>query len=59
MDYKDVLDQAVINERYRTLREVREAITKISTTDSYYAYENAKVWLKTEALRAITRLETP
>jgi hypothetical protein len=32
VDYKDVLEQAVANERHRVLREVRERVEKLKTT---------------------------
>lgn len=32
VDYKDVLDQAVINERHRILREIRARVGRIQTT---------------------------
>lgn len=40
VDYKDVLDQAVENERWQVLRELRRAIETIDTTKPGIGYRD-------------------
>jgi hypothetical protein len=58
VDYKDVLEQAVANERWRVLREVIRAVEAVPTSDSHYAYRDIKIDMKRDVLAAIKRLET-
>ena len=38
VDYADVLRQAVLNERYRLLRSVRESVERLDITRAGYSY---------------------
>lgn len=47
VDYADVLRQAVANERYRVLREVRNAVAKVPTEDLNYRDINIRTYRST------------
>jgi hypothetical protein len=61
VDYADVLRQAVENERFRVLREVRERVGKIATTKenarSYSRDDRTANDFKREVLREIDYIE--
>ena len=61
VDYADVLRQAVVNERHRVLREVRERVEKIKTTKerdrSYSSDPRPASDFKRDVLREIDNTE--
>lgn len=64
VDYKDVMDQAVINERLRVIRKAREAVEETATRrdrDSYsYSRDNRSAEeFQRDVLAILDRLETP
>lgn len=61
VDYSDVLAQAVANERFKTLREVRSRVDSIATstasrTDYWKSDDRSAYDVKTDVLEAIDRL---
>lgn len=61
VDYADVLAQAVANERWRVLREVRERVDSIATstpskTHAWSSDDRTARAVKEDALKAIDRL---
>ena len=63
IDYADVLEQAVENERWRIIREISQGLEKIETiqpADTYYRRDNrsAKDFQK-DALALVARLGKP
>lgn len=61
VDYADVLRQAVENERWRVLREVRQRIARIQTSKyrsgSYRSDDRNPTEVKQEALDAVDAVE--
>ena len=64
VDYKDVMDQAVINERLRVLREIRKRVEKTPTrrerdSYSYSTTPRGAEEFQRDILAILERLETP
>ena len=59
VDYKDVLEQAVANERWRVLRDVRDQVEKIDVSErrSYSEYPRNAEQFKGDALAALRGIE--
>lgn len=62
VDYRDVLEQAVANERFRVIREVRQRAEKIKVTevDPYHSYsskDRTASTFKTELFAALESIE--
>lgn len=56
VNYQDVLNQAVLNERWRVLRELTREVEALRIDESYYNGTKASS-VKTSVLNAIKRLE--
>lgn len=61
VDYQDVLAQAVKNERWRTLQEVRRAVTGVRTSDpgrdSWSATARTAAQYRQDVLAALDKVE--